>query len=70
MDNTIRKAFSEVYDVLNNLQDGLYEKIPEKFIKLIEENRDKRICCKHWLFKRIVWPKFIRRNNDYIINTI
>lgn len=47
MEDTIRQAFSEVYDILNNLQDELYNKIPKKFIDMIEENRDMRLCCKH-----------------------
>ena len=34
------KSFSEVYDIINHLEIELYNKIPIKFIKSIEQNRD------------------------------
>lgn len=38
--NNSRQAFSEVYDIINHLEQNLYKKIPTKFVKLIKENRD------------------------------
>lgn len=39
----MNKAFSEVYDIINHLSKDLYEKIPSKFIQIIEKSRDNRI---------------------------
>lgn len=47
MEDTLTQAFSEVYDILNHLPDELYDKIPKKFIDLIEENMDIRLPCKY-----------------------
>ena len=38
--NTINQAFTEVYDVINHMEIEMQEKIPQKFINLIKENRD------------------------------
>jgi len=43
MENTINKSFSEIYEIILNMEDELYNKIPEKFIEMIEDNRDLRI---------------------------
>lgn len=43
MENTINKSFSEVYEIILNMEDEEYNKIPENFIELIEDNRDLRI---------------------------
>lgn len=40
MKNTINQAFTEVYDVINHMEIEMQEKIPQKFIILIKENRD------------------------------
>ena len=40
MKNTINQAFTEVYDVINHMEIEMQEKIPQKFINLIKENRD------------------------------
>lgn len=36
----MRQAFSEVYDIVNHLEETLHNKIPKKFIELIQENKD------------------------------
>ena len=41
MADTISKSFSEVYDIINHLEENLLKKIPKSFIKIIEEQRDK-----------------------------
>ena len=41
--NTLNKAFAEVYDIILNMEEGLYSKIPKGFIKMIKDNRDMRI---------------------------
>lgn len=41
MTDTISKSFSEVYDIINHLEENLLKKIPKSFIKIIEEQRDK-----------------------------
>ena len=38
IDNIYRNAFKEVYDILQNTEDELVEKIPDRFINLIKEN--------------------------------
>ena len=38
-DNT-KKAFSEVYDVINHMEEDMRNKIPTEFINFIKENRD------------------------------
>lgn len=43
MDEMIRQAFSEVYDVIEHMENELIKKIPHGFIKLIQENRDMRL---------------------------
>lgn len=35
----INRAFCEVYDIINHLDKDLYEKIPKKFIQVVEQNR-------------------------------
>ena len=40
MTNIYRKAFSEVYEILNYLDEDDYTKIPKTIISAIEENRD------------------------------
>lgn len=40
MKNTTNQAFTEVYDVINHMEIEMQEKIPQKFINLIKENRD------------------------------
>ena len=40
MVNTINQSFSEVYDIILHLEKELYNKIPQKFIQMIEQNRD------------------------------
>ena len=40
IENTIKYALSEVYSVINHLDRDLYKKIPNKFIKVIENSRD------------------------------
>ena len=39
--NKTNQAFSEVYDILNHLEEELYNKIPTKFITFLEDNMDK-----------------------------
>ena len=41
MTDTISKSFSEVYDIINHLEENILKKIPKSFIKIIEEQRDK-----------------------------
>ena len=40
MVNITKQTFSEVNDVLNHMDDELYNQIPKKFIKLIKNNMD------------------------------
>ena len=40
--NTLNQAFSEVYDIILNMEETLYNKIPKGFIKMIKDNRDVR----------------------------
>ena len=43
MINTINQSFSEVYDILMHLEQGLIERIPKSFLNMIYTNRDTRI---------------------------
>lgn len=40
MDNVYREAFAEVLEILKNSNQKIIEKIPEKFIKFLTENKD------------------------------
>ena len=41
--NTINQAFSEVYDIIMHMEKEIYSKVPNEFIKLLENNRDLRV---------------------------
>lgn len=41
--NILNQAFSEVYDIIKNMEEGVYNKIPKGFIKMIKDNRDMRL---------------------------
>ena len=41
MDNNLRKAYSEVYEILNLMDSKYLEKIPDKVKELINNERDK-----------------------------
>ena len=41
--NILNQAFSEVYDIIKNMEEGVYNKITKGFIKMIKENRDMRL---------------------------
>ena len=43
MVNTMNQSFSEVYDIIMHFETSLFNKIPQYFIDLIDENRDLRI---------------------------
>ena len=40
MEDTINQSFTEVYNIINHFEEELYNKIPKKFINLIEQNMD------------------------------
>ena len=40
--NNINQAFSEVYDIVNHIEKDLYNKIPKKFIAMLEKNKDEK----------------------------
>ena len=40
MTNIYQKAFTEVYEILNYLNEDDYYKIPKNIINALEENRD------------------------------
>ena len=40
MQNTTQKAFSEVYDIINHMEDDIKKQIPNSFITFIKNNRD------------------------------
>jgi len=48
--NTLNEAFSEVYDIIINMEESLYNKIPKGFIKMIKDNRNMRIQSKYRLY--------------------
>ena len=41
--NTINQDFSEVSDIINHMEEELYNRIPKRFIEMIRENRDLRL---------------------------
>ena len=41
MTEVYRKAFTEVYEIINNLENNDYNKIPKDVVQAIESNRDK-----------------------------
>ena len=40
MEGNTRKAFSEVYDIINHMDDEMKNKIPKEFIKFIGDNQE------------------------------
>lgn len=40
MSDKIKKAYSEVYEILQLLDSDFLDKIPEKFIKFLEKEKD------------------------------
>ena len=59
MEGNTRKAFSEVYDIINHMDDEMKNKIPNKFIKFIGDNRDFNYNVKIDYTQRIVNQKLI-----------
>lgn len=59
MEGNTRKAFSEVYDIINHMDDEMKNKIPNKFIKFIGDNRDFNYNVKIDYAQRIVNQKLI-----------
>lgn len=43
MVNTINQSFNEVYDIINHMEENLYNRIPQGFIKMLYNNRDLRL---------------------------
>lgn len=43
MEDTTKKAFSEVYNIIKHMNKQMQEKIPSEFMNLINNNRDLRI---------------------------
>lgn len=41
IDNVYRNAFKEVYEILQNTEDALVEKIPQKFITFLQSNMNR-----------------------------
>ncbi len=41
LDPTVRKAYAEVYDIIYHMEMDLFEKIPESFFVMLEENMDR-----------------------------
>ena len=41
IDNVYRNSFKEVYEILQNTEDTLVEKIPQKFITFLQSNMNK-----------------------------
>ena len=41
IDNVYKNAFKEVYEILQNTEDILVEKIPQKFIEFLQSNMNK-----------------------------
>lgn len=46
MDNVYREAFAEVLEVLKNSNKNIVEKIPEKFITFLSQNKDNNYIVK------------------------
>ena len=46
MDNVYREAFAEVLEVIKNSNQRILEKIPEKFITFLNENKDNNYIVK------------------------
>lgn len=46
MDDVYREAFAEVLEVLNNSNQGILEKIPERFITFLNENKEQNYIAK------------------------
>ena len=40
MEETTKQAFSEVYDIIEHMEEKVKEKIPKGFINFIKENMD------------------------------
>lgn len=69
MDNVYREAFAEVLEVLKNSNQKILEKIPEKFITLLNENKDKNYIVKID-FTNENWDDSIKQETQAILALI
>lgn len=40
-EESLSKAYAEIYDVISHFEEDMYSKIPKKFLNMIEEKMDK-----------------------------
>lgn len=69
MDNVYREAFAEVLEILKNSNQKIIEKIPEKFIKFLTENKDNNYVVQID-FTDENWDNSIKKETQAIIALI
>lgn len=69
MDNVYREAFAEVLEVLKNSNQRILEKIPERFIAFLNENKDNNYIVKID-FTDANWDDTIKRETQAILALI
>ncbi len=66
MEDVYREAFAEVLEVLKNSNQNIIEKIPEKFITFLNENKDDNYIVKiDFLNKN--WENFVKQETRAIL---
>ena len=65
----IENSFSEVFDILNNMEKELYNKIPKKFIKFIDDNRN-REYIPNIDYSKSITDQNILHNTEIILSII
>lgn len=69
MDNVYRQAFAEVLEVIKNSNQRILEKIPEKFITFLNENKDNNYIVKID-FTDANWDDSIKQETQAILALI
>ena len=60
MEDSMNKAFAEVYDIIRHMDKEIIDKIPKKFIKFIYDNRDNSYNVKFDYSKNILEQNMLR----------
>lgn len=63
------QALTEVYDIINQFEPNMYEKIPKNFIKYIEQNKDNNYFTEID-FSKSINEQNIRRETKIILSIV
>lgn len=69
MESVYRQAFVEVLEVLKHTSRSILEKIPEKFVMLLEENKDNDYIA-NIDFSKNNWEEDVKQETQAILSLI